>query len=562
MKQIILNILQKHSKSDLNENMIEIPPNSELGDYAFPCFILSKELKKSPIEISKELKNKIQLNKQIVKIEANGPYLNFYVNKGYLAEQTISKILKQKECYGAQKKKKEKVMIEYSQPNSHKAFHVGHIRGTSIGEALSRILTYNGYKVLQANYSGDTGAHIGKWLWNYLDKHNGEKPPKDSVEKWVADIYVEAVQRIVNNPELEEKSKEIIYKLENNKDPKLNKLWNKTKQWSVDAFNKIYNDLDAHFDYWFWESEMEDKGKEIVKELLKEHLAIISQGVPVMDLKQYNLGVWVLLRQDGTTLYSAKDLALANIKFNKYKIDKSIYVVANHQALHFQQLFKTLELMKFKQAKDCYHLSFEMVILPEGKMSSRTGQNILYTDMKEELLQYSLEETKKRHKDWNKKQAEKSANAITIAALKFQMLIQDENKIITFNLEKSLDFEGETGPYIQYVYARINSILNRIKNKSAKPNYNLLEKEEEINLIKKLNQFEESIIKSAELYKPSILARYTLELTQLFNKFYHSCPVLNNNKQLENSRLVLVKATKQVLEIALGLLAIKSLKQM
>jgi arginyl-tRNA synthetase len=557
----VIDLLKKEVKVDVDK-LLEIPPNSELGDFAFPCFILAKELKKAPNKIAEELSNKIKPTKYIVKIQNVGPYVNFFINPKEFSKYVLEEISKNKLCYGSQKKQKDKIMVEYSQPNTHKAFHVGHLRGTSLGESLSRILKHLGYNVIQANYSGDTGAHIGKWLWNYLKNHKGEWP-KENIAQWIASIYVEAVKKVEENPKYQDEVNAINYKLENHLEKDLEKLWKKTKKLSIKCFNKIYKDLDAHFNEWFFESEMENPGKEIVKDMLKRGLVEISDDATIINLENYNLGIWVLLRKDGTVLYSSKDLALAKIKFQKYKIDRAVYVIGNAQSLHMRQLFKTLELMGFKQANKCYYLSIEEVRLPSGKMSSRTGVNILYEDMVENMMQHAIKETKKRHKDWGKSKLEKVAKALTISALKFDMLIQDNNKKIIFDSVKSLAFEGDTGPYLQYTYARSNSILKKAGKMDLKNvDYSAYKLSQELNLIRALNRFKEVVYRAGESYKPNLLANYTLTLAHTFNEFYHHCSCIVENKELSKARLLLVTNFKGVMALSLNLLAIPILESM
>ena len=307
---------------------------------------------------------------------------------------------------------------------------------------------------------------------------------------------------------------------------------------------------------------MEARAKDLVKDLLKSRIAKIDQDATIIDLKKHKLGIWVLLRKDGTCLYSAKDIALAEKKFKKYNIDKSIYIIGAAQSLHMQQLFKTLELMNFKNAKNCHHLSFAEVRLPTGKMSSRTGENILYTDMLEELLTYAKQEVTKRHPEWTQKEKDTSAKNITISALKFSMLNQSPNKLITFSPKEALNFEGDTGPYIQYTHARAHSILRQATFKPGTFNPALLKEKEELDLIKKLSYFSEALTKTCEQYDPNQLATYLLELSHDFNTFYHKHPVLKAQKELSAARLTLVYATTQVLNNGLYLLAITAPQQM
>lgn len=561
MKQQIIESIQKTLKKEkINleniENLIEIPPNPELGDFAFPCFSLSKVLKKNPNKIAEDLKQKIKLNNEIEKIEVKGAYLNFFIDKISFAKELINEILKKKENFGKSKSKKTK-MIEFSAVNTHKAFHVGHIRGTSLGESLSRISEFSGEKIIRANYLGDTGTHVAKWLWCYTKYHKDEKPKED--ESWIASIYVEAVKRLEKSPKLKNEVEEINRRLELGMDKELNKLWKKTRKLSLDALEKIYSELNTHFNIYYFESEAEERGKEIVKELVKKGIAKISDGATIIDLEEYGLGVVVLIRRDGTVLYGGKDLALVEKKFNDFKLDKSIYVIGNEQDLYFKQLLKIFELMEKEESGKVYHVSFGMVRLPHGKMSSRTGENILYSDFLSEVINYAKKRINERSKKLGKKELEKRALVVSIAAIKYSMLKQNPNKNIIFSKVDALNFEGDTGPYLLYSFARANSILKKAKNKNKNPEIKKLNSSE-IALSKKLSLFPETIVNAHKNYNPSLVANYSYELSKTFNEFYHASPVINSEN--ETFRLNLVKAFKIILENSLNLLGIKTLEEM
>jgi len=559
MKKEIAKLISKESKlkSVEIENLIEIPPSLELGDFAFPCFALSKKLKKSPNQIAEDLAKKIKLPKEIEKVEAKGPYLNFFINKKIFSEKLVNEILEKKDFGKSDLGKGKKIMIEFSQPNTHKAFHVGHIRGTALGESLARIAEFFGEKVIRANYSGDTGMHIAKWIWCYKKFHQKEKLKND--ESWIASIYVDAVKRLAENEKFQGEVEEINRKIENKSDKDINELWKKTRQLSIGSWEKIYNELNTKFDVHYFESEVEEEGKEISKELLKKGIAEISDGATIIDLKKYNLGVWVLLRSDGTVLYSAKDIVLAERKSKDYGLDWSLYVVANEQDLHMKQLFKTLELMKFKDVKKLKHISFGMVRLPEGKMSSRTGENILYSDFMNEIIEYARKRIRERNVKISKEELKKRALAVSIAAIKYSMLKQGSTKIITFNKKDALNFEGDTGPYLLYSYARASSIIRKA---TTKPEKILVKKIEtsEFELSKKLSQFPEIVLGAYKNFNPSLIANYSYELSKIFNEFYHACPVINSEN--ENFRLKLVEAFKIILKNSLNLLGIETLEKM
>ncbi len=547
-KKEVEKLLKKH----VDEVSLEIPKNN-FGDYAFPCFNEAKRLKKNPNEIAKELSKKLKAD-FIEKIEVVGPYINFFVKKDVLADEVVDKILKEKENYGKSKLGNEKVMVEFSQANTHKAFHVGHIKGTAMGESLARILESIGNKVLRANYQGDTGMHVAKWLWCYTKYHSKEALRDD--EEWIANIYVDSVRRLEENEDLQEEVDEINRQLDSKEDKKLNELWKKTRQLSLDSFEKIYKELNTRFDNYLFESQVEERGKALAKELLSKKIAEVSDGATIVNLKDHNLGVWVLLRKDGTALYSTKDLALAEEKFNKHKIDKAVYVVGKAQELHIYQLFKTLELMKFKQAKNCRYVPVCEVRFPWGKMSSRTGDNVLYSSFKRELVEYAREEILKRDKI-AENELEKRSLAIAIACMKYSMLKQDPNKVTIFEKEKAMNFEGDTGPYLLYSYARASSILRKAKAGKAKQT-TISEKEKE--LIKKLDELPARVREAAENLDSSVIANYAYKLSQTFNEFYHNCQVIGSEE--EGFRLKLVEAFRTTLKNSLNLLGINVIEEM
>jgi len=564
MKDIIAKLLKKaftEKEINLNEKQIEalleIPPSSELGDYSFPCFSLAGVLKENPAKIALEIRNRIPKSEAIDYVQANGSYVNFFLNKKKIAKDLIKEISLKKSKFGSMKFFA-RSMIEFSQANTHKAFHVGHIRGTSIGESLARILEFAGEKVTRANYQGDIGMHVAKWIWCYKKYHSKEKLKKD--EAWIAGIYVDAVKKLAQNEKLQVEIDVINKKLSEGSNKNLNALWKKTRRLSLDSFEPIYRQLNTHFNKYFFESQLEKRGKEIVEELLKKKIAEFSDGAVIVDLKKYNLGVWVLLRKDGTVLYSVKDLALAEKKFEEFKIKKSVYVVGTAQSLHMAQLFRVLELMSFKQAKNCTYVPVTEVRLPTGKMSSRTGENILYSEFIDEITSYSSKEIKKRFPSISKSELEKRAMKISIAAIKYSMLKQNTNKVLIFSKEDALNFEGDSGAYILYSYARASSILRKAGKTKKQFAINKELEKVEFELIKKLMQFKDVVFNSYNNMNPSVIANYSYQLSQLFNEFYHSSQVIGSEN--ETFRLNLVSSFRQVLKNSLYLLGVETIEEM
>jgi len=560
MKEKVVGLLVKELSGKLKkeeiEKLIEVPPQDEMGDYAFPCFGLAKIEKKNPLLIAEQLTEKLRKNglrKEIDNVNAVAGYVNFFVDKKILAMNVLKNAGKIGKIGGGGKGRK--VMIEFSQANTHKAFHIGHIRGTSIGESLARISETLGDKVVRANYQGDTGMHVAKWIWCYLNYHSKEKLRKD--ESWVAGIYADAVKRLSKNEKLQKKVNEINKKLDSRKDKKLNDLWKETRKLSLDALEVVYKDLDTKFDKYYFESGVENQGKNIVVNLLKKKIAKKSDGAVIMDLEKQGLGIWVLLRSDGTVLYSGKDLALAEKKFKDFKLDESLYIVANEQDLHLKQLIKTLELDKFRDVGKIKHVSYGVVKLPTGKMSSRTGENILYSDFKKEIVDYSKKQISERFK-LNKAELEKRSLAVAVAAIKYSMLKQTANKNIIFDKNQALKFEGDTGPYLLYSYARASSIFRKAKSKKAVKIIDL--KDEEIRLLKKLDSFGNVVESAYKTLSVNLIANYCYELASLFNEFYHECPVLGSEE--EGFRLKVVDAFRIVIKKGLGLLGISVLEEM
>jgi len=546
--------------------ILEVPRATELGDFALPCFRLAAQLKKDPKLIAKDIASHIKIPKgSLVKsVKVAGPYVNFFLSSSNLAEQILGEVYKAKDQFGSGTKKKEKLMVEgFGQPNTHKALHIGHLRNICLSDSLSKVLKFSGWLVLTANYVGDVGTHVAKVMW-YMQKYHlfHSHTKQKNKGEWLGKLYAEAVKKVKDHTEYQKEVSEIHQKLEQKKDKELLKLWKTTREWSLQEFKRIYKELGVEFDTWFFESEVEQSGKKLALELLKKKIARKDQGALLVDLSDWGLDVFLVLKSDGTALYSTKELALAKLKFEKFKIDRSIHVVGSEQSLYFKQLFKTLELMGFKQAENCYHLAYELVMLATGKMSSRSGEVVLYSDLIDQAKSRALEEVKKRNPKLGKK-AELIAEKIALAALKYGMLKQAPNKVITFDWERALEFQGDTGPYLQYSLVRANKILEKVKAKpSLKVDFDLLKTTKEAELIKKIAGFKEIVAKAAEQYAPYLIANYSYELTQVFNEFYEACPVAQADKKVKEARTLLVWAFAQTLKNALILMGIEEVEVM
>ncbi|OGF21608.1 arginine--tRNA ligase [Candidatus Falkowbacteria bacterium RIFOXYB2_FULL_38_15] len=541
----------------------EYPPEGIGGDLSLPCFNLAKENKKSPVELAKEISEKIKIGKNVAKVEPVGPYVNFFLDQTKISKIVLEQILKEKEKYGEGKiGKNQKVMIEFSNANTHKEYHVGHLRNLCYGDAVNRILSASGYKSIPVSYINDFGIHVAKTLWAYDKFYAKEKIPNNKGH-FLGEIYARAVKEIGDSEESKKEVGGLMRKIESRKGKEY-KLWQKTRQWSIKQFSSIYKELGVKFDQIFYESEVIDEGREMVDDLIKKNVLIKSQGAIIADLEKYGLGVLMFLRSDGTALYPVADIPLAIKKFKKYKLDKSIYVVDVRQGLYFKQLFKVLNQLGFKQ--EMIHLGYEFVKLSSGMMSSRTGNVITYETLWEEAMERAKSETKIRHENWSEKQIEAVAEKIVIGAIKFEMIKVGKEKIITFDANEALRFEGFTAAYIQYTYARISSIIRKAgaakKIQFSKIEFGNLKEISEHKLSIALAKFSEAIEKASASYNPATLAEYLYSLAKCFNDFYRDVPVLKADNEVRLARVALLEATRIVLENGLNLLGIEAPERM
>ncbi len=554
MKSKVIEVL-KNLGYEVDEKDIEEPPRKEFGDYSFPCFNLAKKLNVNPIELAREITRKIPVDRYpfLLKVEAANGYVNFFLYWEKLATEILDGALKIKKLnFG----NGEKVMIEFSQPNPVHSMHIGHARGTFIGDALSRIFEFSNFKVIRANLMNDVGLQVAKLVTGYLLWFNGKRPDKKP-DYWLWEIYVKFHEEAKKDPSLEEKAREILRKYEIEKDTEITKVWNRIVKWCVKGFMETYRRLRIKFDVWFYEHNFRELGKQIAYQALAKNIAFKSEdGAIIAKLEEYGIPNCVILRSDGTGLYFTGDLGLTVHKFEKYKLDKSIWVVSTQQSLYFQQLFKFLELLGYEWAKNCYHCAFEHVNLPEGKMSSREGRAILLDEVINMLEKRAREEVEKRNPKKSKKKIASVARKIAIGALKYSIIkIQPEDQII-FEWERMLKLEGNTGPYIQYACTRCRGILKKAKRFERNFTPKTLTKEES-SLLKKIGEFPYLIQKIVKEMKPYYLANYLYELSTLFNEFYERIPVLKEeNREVKNFRLTLVEATEKILTLGLNLLGI------
>ena len=556
-KQELVKLLVKETKLPKEEivNLISVPPNPKMGDYAFPCFKLG-----NPKEEAEKLKKSIKLPKSFSKAEVMGPYLNFFVNNTFFAEETLSKITKEKEDYG-KGKEKQTIVIEFCGPNTNKPLHLGHVRNMALGDSVKRILNYQGNNVHPVNIINDRGIHICQSMIAYKKWGKGKLPDKKG-DHFVGDYYVLFSKKSKEDEKLKLEAQELLLEWElGNKN--VRKLWKQMNSWVLKGFSETYKRFGIKFDREYSESNYYENGKEIALEGLKKKVFEQDHTKAIIaPLEKFNLPNKVILRPDGTSIYITQDMYLAGLRYQDFKFDKMIYVVASEQNNHFQQLFKILELLKRPYAKNLFHLSYGLVNLPSGRMKSREGTVVDADDIMDEISSLAEKEIKRRYEHLEEKKIKERAELISLGAIKFFMLKTDASRDMIFNPEDSLSFEGETGPYVQYTHARSCSILRKAEKLSGKVDYSLLIDDSELNVIKLLYSFPEKIKDAANNYRPHTICRYLIDLSQAYNEFYHKCTVISEDKELMNARLSLVNSVRQVLENGLGLLGIKAPKEM
>jgi arginyl-tRNA synthetase len=530
--------------------------------------------------IAEQVKAEIGSVAGISHIEAVKGYLNVYFKTSDYARRVVDEVLESKSDFGRGAAKGERVMVEYSQPNTHHSFHIGHARNTVLGESLARLVEFAGFETIRASYPGDLGLGVITVLWIYDKLYKGQEPQGVHERgQWMLKIYAEATKLLEKkeNETPEETAQREAYDAERREmyrkwdagDAYVRELWRVTREWSLEELRDILHILDVKMDVWFYESEVDEPSKVIIDELIQRNIAEDErpQGGAVIVKIDEKLGLTkekyrtaVVLRSDGTSLYLTKDLALAKVKFEQYHVDRSIYVVDFRQSLHFQQAFKILEMWGFPQASKCYHLSYGYVTLPEGAMSSRRGHVALFKEVYDEAIKRVLAVESEKTGDIAENERVKIAQQIGLGALVYSMLSVDNNKDIVFNINEALSFDGRTGPYIQNAHVRANSILKKANVQdltSASFDYELTKNE--IELIEQISRFPNAVQQAANEYRPLVMAAYAYDLANAFHSFYHAVPVTQTeDEKVRNARLQLVAAAKQTIANALRLLDIQA----
>jgi arginyl-tRNA synthetase len=576
IEQQIREYLRDHNIPDPDQIVWNSIPFSGSWGISTPCFPLAAQearagkkvnVPQRAQEIASGLAEYLGKPDGFDRVEALKGYLNLYFSSSDYSKRVVDQVLQSGADFGRYPPLDKMVMVEFSNPNTHKAFHVGHLRSAILGESLARILDFAGYEVVRANYVGDMGLHVIKWLWNYMRSHMGETPPENTTS-WMGDLYSEAVQRLESDPDLEVEVRE-LYSRWDRRDPEVVALWEQTRQWSMDHFKEMYAILDIHFDRWYFNSGMEQPGKEVVQDLIEEGIAederpldgpVIVRIDEKLGLDKEKYRVLVVLRSDGTALYATEDLALAIQKFEDYQLESSIYIVDVRQSLHFQQVFKTLEIAGYPWANRSQHIPYEVVNLPGNVvMASRDGTIVLLELLIEEAVQRAKQTVEEKNPSLSEEQKEAVADAVGLGALKYPMLARDNAKIVTFDWQSALDFNGQAAPYIQYAHVRANSILRRLEEPlpdSAVIDHDL--EAAEIQLIDTIARFPAEVLRAAEEYKTLHITNLAFELARDFNDFYKKCPVLKAEPGVSQYRLRLVAATRQTIANALNLLSIQA----
>ena len=564
-KQIIAEQISKTidiNKQEL-ESYIETPKDSKNGDYAFPCFRLAKELRKAPPVIANEIKEKIEPVEEIEKIEVAGGYLNFFINKATLSEEVLREISKT-EQYGKSEIGREKnIVIDYSAPNIAKPFHIGHLRSTVIGGALYNIYKYLGYNVTGVNHLGDYGTQFGKLIEGYKmwgKEYDIEKDPINELTK----IYIRINEACKNDEQILENCRNNFKKLEEG-DPYCVELWKKFRELSLQEFQKVYDLLGSKFDSWNGESFYSDKMPEVIDILQKTGKLVESQGAKIIELEDKGINTpCIIQKSNGSTTYATRDLAAILYRARTYDFDKALYVTSYEQVLHFKQVFEVAKLLGIdeKYTNGLEHVSFGMVLLPEGKMSTREGNIIKLEDLLNEAISRAKEIIEQKNPDLENK--EEVAKKVGIGAVIFNDMSASRIKDEIFDWNTILNFQGETGPYIQYTYVRTKSVLEKAgylpKAEDVKVD-NLVD-DYSMTILKLIYNFEDVLVQVTDKNEPSILARYLIDLAKAYSSFYNENKIIVEDKEIQDARVYLTYATSEVLKQGANLLGMQMPEKM
>lgn len=565
-KSIIANEISKVVSINQDEikKSIEKPKGTENGDYAFPCFRLAKTLKKAPQAIATEIKENIQINEnEITKIEVVGGYLNFFVNKELLAKEVLQEMANAEEYGKSAIGNGKNIVIDYSAPNIAKPFHIGHLRSTVIGAALYKIYKYLGYNVTGINHLGDYGTQFGKLIEGYKlwgNEYNIEENPIDELTK----IYIRINQACKEDEQILENCRNNFKKLEDG-DPYCVELWQKFRELSLKEFQKVYDLLGSKFDSWNGEAFYSDKMSEIVEILEKSGKLIESEGAKIVDLEDKGINTpCIIEKSNGSSTYATRDLAAIMYRARTYDFDKALYVTSYEQVLHFKQIFEVAKLLGLdeKYTNVLEHVSFGMVLLPTGKMSTREGTSVKLLDLLNEAISRAKLIIEQKNPELENK--DEVAKRVGVGAVIFNDLANNRVKDEIFDWDTILNFQGETGPYIQYTYVRTKSVIEKAGGvpQVSTVDSKLLQDEYSIKLLKLIYDFEDVLVQVTDKNEPSILSRYLIDVAKAYSNFYNENKIINEDKELQDSRVYLTYSVGKILSIGAGLLGIEMPERM
>lgn len=546
------------SKDEIYQ-LIEIPPQENMGDYSFPCFQLAKTLRKNPAQIATELASTLDFE-DFAEVKNVGPYINFFLDRKKFENQVINTIIEKKENFGKSDMGKGKTaIVEFSSVNIAKPFHIGHIRSTVIGDALRNIHEFLGYNTIATNYIGDYGTQFGTMIAAYKLWGDDDKLNANPIQE-LLNLYVRYNTEASENEEMMEVARQEFKNLEEGEE-EATRLWSWFKEISFNEFDRVYKLLDIDFDNYKGEAYYSEYMPAILEELKEKNLLVESDGAQIIDLSEFDLPPSIIIKSNGSSAYITRDIATAINRKKEYNFDENLYVVATQQNLHFQQLWRILELMGYDLYKGCKHISFGMVSLKDQTLSTRKGQVVFLEDVLNKAIDKTREIMENREDTVD--DIDEVSRIVGIGAVKFQELYNNRIKDYVFDWDEVLNFDGETGPYVQYTYARAKSVLRKAGIDEIKPlDIEKITSDEEFTLVKKLAGFEDVVVKAKEKYEPSLITRHLTDIAKSFNKFYNSSKIMVEDEKLKEERLALAYVTAIVIKTALGLLGIRTVEKM
>ena len=565
MKNSVAKLLDEQiSELDLNQilELLEQPPKPELGDYAFPCFRLAKVMRKAPQMIASEIAEKIEKPDYLEKIEVQGAYINFFTNKTDYAKNVIE--ASKDDTFGSSTEGSGKtICIDYSSPNVAKNFHVGHLRTTVIGNSLYKIYSKLGYKVERINHLGDWGTQFGKLIVAYKNWGTEEAVKEKGIEELMR-LYVQFHDEADKNPELEDEARSWFHKMETGDEEAL-KIWKWFFDISLEEFKRTYKLMGVEFDHYTGESFYRDKTEAVVNELTEHGLLTDSEGAKIVDLSEYDMTPCLILKKDGSSIYATRDIAAVEYRKKTYNFEKCLYVTGQEQKLHFAQVFKVMELLGNDWAKDSLiHIPYGLVSLGGEKLSTRGGNVIYAEDILKEAINKIREIIDEKNPDLSAEEKEEASRIVGVGSVIFNDLYNQRIKDVSFKWEHITSFEGETGPYVQYTYARCSSILRNVNDFEISNNidYSLITDSSSVELMKEIDRFPSVVKEAAERYEPSVVARYAVDLAQAFNRFYTDNRIAVDEKDIRDARCCLTFITRRILKDSLDLLGIGCVEKM